>query len=146
MFTLTNQLHFLITCIGDALNVNVNRTKLLKNTGKCSNLEFLLEELKITRVGETVAWSNSMEGHAQKMRWEISRTDEQKDRVIIQSLKSLHGLDSVVVQSFLAQENMWQSALWSCLTGPDQIKVPMPVSDRFPSGSTLWSPKCVLRA
>ena len=43
---LENQHHFLTTCIWDALNVNANRTKILLNTsGKCSNHEFLLEQL-----------------------------------------------------------------------------------------------------
>ena len=44
---LTNQLHFLLRNVWDALNVNVNRTKVLfKSTEKCSNPEFLLEQLK----------------------------------------------------------------------------------------------------
>ena len=43
---LENQRHFLTTCIWDALNVNANRTRILLNTsGKCSNHEFLLEQL-----------------------------------------------------------------------------------------------------
>ena len=41
----------LTTCIEDALNVNVNRTKLfLRNTKKCWNYVFPLKQLKNTRV------------------------------------------------------------------------------------------------
>ena len=40
---------------------------------------------------KTVTLSYDMEGHAQKMRREILRTGEQKDRAAIQSLKSLLG-------------------------------------------------------
>ena len=48
-----NQLRFLTTRIGDALNVNANRTKsLLMNTETCLNHE-LLQELRISWVGET---------------------------------------------------------------------------------------------
>ena len=58
------------------------------------------------------------------------------------------GAQSVVAQFLSCAGYMWQSTLWSYLTGTDQIKVPMRVhvSDRFHSGWTLWSPKYVLIA
>ena len=43
----------LITCTWDALNANVNQTRVwLKNTGKCSNRESLTEQLKSYLVGK----------------------------------------------------------------------------------------------
>ena len=56
----------------DALNVNVNRTKvLLRNTKRCSNHESPPEQLKSCLVGKnltqkTVAWSYDMKSHAKK--------------------------------------------------------------------------------
>ena len=64
MLMLTNQLHILITCIWDALNVNVGRTKsTLMITEKCSNHEFPGWEKPHAK---TVAWSYDVEGHAQQ--------------------------------------------------------------------------------
>ena len=46
-YTLTNQLHFLITYTWDALTANANGTKVsLTKTEKCSNHEFPPEQLK----------------------------------------------------------------------------------------------------
>ena len=52
-------------------SMNANRPKLLlRRTEKCSNHEFLLEQLKNYQGGKTqtktVAWSYDMERHAQK--------------------------------------------------------------------------------
>ena len=58
--------------IWGALNVNVNRTRaLLINLQQCSNREFVLLQLKITKMqkkthAEAVAWSYDMEGPAKK--------------------------------------------------------------------------------
>ena len=65
-------------------------------TEKCSNHEFLLEQVKNYQGGEkpranTVAWSYDMERHAKKVRREMLRTGEQKDGAVKQSLKSLLG-------------------------------------------------------
>ena len=50
-----NQFHFLLTFFGDALNVNASRTKsLLMNTEKCSDHEFLLEQLKNYKGGKNL--------------------------------------------------------------------------------------------
>ena len=55
VYIVSNQHHFLITYIWDALNVNVFRTKLLLNsTEKCSNHEFLLEQPKNYQGGKTL--------------------------------------------------------------------------------------------
>ena len=54
---------------------------LFTNTQKCSNHKYLLEQLKNYQGGKTdaktVARSYDMEGHAQKMRWEIPWTGKQ---------------------------------------------------------------------
>ena len=58
-----DKLHFLITCSGDALNVNASRSTLfLKSTEKCSNHEFLLEQLEITqrRVRGPTVWKDML--------------------------------------------------------------------------------------
>ena len=66
---LTNRLHFLVTYIWDAFNVNVNRTKLLSRSAeKCSNHEFLLEQRKNYWCGQNLTQRrlHNMEGHARK--------------------------------------------------------------------------------
>ena len=61
MLILTNQLHFLITCIWDVLNVNANRTKSILNIiQKCLNHVFLLEQLKNYQGGKNLAPDHSM--------------------------------------------------------------------------------------
>ena len=55
-WTLIDPHHFLIMCTGDAPNVNASRTKpLLMKTKTCSNLEFLLEQLKNCQGGKNLA-------------------------------------------------------------------------------------------
>ena len=55
---LTNQLHFLITYTWDVLNVNANRMKLLlRNTHRCLNHVFLLEQLKSCQGGRSFTQS-----------------------------------------------------------------------------------------
>ena len=91
---LTNQLHFLITYIWDALNMNVNRTKLLwRSTEKCSNHEFCWSNWKFSRVGKASREDGCVvlrHGRTcSKMRWKILRTGHQKDRATVKSFKSL---------------------------------------------------------
>ena len=69
MLILMNLLHFLITYIWDALNVNISRTiSLLMNTEKCSNHEFLLHGRTCSKIelankkcytkSQVLAWMN----------------------------------------------------------------------------------------
>ena len=52
---LTNQTHFLITCVRDALRVNANRLKLsLNDVQKCSYHVFLMEEQRKYRDGKNL--------------------------------------------------------------------------------------------
>ena len=73
------------------LNLKANWMKLvLKNIQRCLNHVYLLEQLKITRMGKTSRKNNSS-----KMRWAMLRTGKQKDRGVIQSFRSLSGWPSI---------------------------------------------------
>ena len=76
MLVLTNQLHFMITNFWDAVNVNASRTKsLLMNTGKCSNHEFLLKQLKIYHCGRNLAQKLSRGPMTWKVMWKSALKD-----------------------------------------------------------------------
>ena len=61
---LTNQHHFLTTCIWDALNVNANQMRpSLNSTQKCLSHVFLLEQLNNYRGGNPTTWKD-MRKHA----------------------------------------------------------------------------------
>ena len=99
LLILTSQLHFLITYIWDVLNVNGNRMK--SYWGIYKNVwitYFCWSTWKNYQVGETLRKDGRMvvrHGRTcSKMRWEMLRTGEQKDRAVIQSLKALIGWSS----------------------------------------------------
>ena len=83
--------------IWDALNVNVNRTKtfFVKKKKKCSSREFLLPQLKNTRMVDTsrkhcrvvLRFGKTCE----KLRREVLWTDKQKDGAIVHSFDALLG-------------------------------------------------------
>ena len=85
---------FLDHVIGVAFNVNASRTKvLLRHTEKCSNHEFLLEQLKDLPEwkkphAKTVAWSHDMEGHAIKCVERYCELANKKGRAVAQSYNS----------------------------------------------------------
>ena len=107
--------------LGMLPNVSANRMKIsLTSTEKCSNHEFLLEQLKNCQGGrnlttKTVAWSYDMEGHAQKMRREVLRTGGQKDRAVVQSYKSLLGRPSCQEGGTGISWRLSKSMLTDCL-------------------------------
>ena len=81
---LENQHPFLTTCIWEVVNVNPTRTKLWYTSAeKCSNHEFVLDQLKILPElekshAENVAWSYDMESHAKNaligiVNWHLKR-------------------------------------------------------------------------
>ena len=82
MLILTNQLDFLITCICEALNLRA-----------CKSNEIVIDQdrgmfesrLLVGATEKLLGW----EKPTCSIRWEILRTGEQKDRAVIQSLKSL---------------------------------------------------------
>ena len=117
---LTKQLHFLITYIWDALNVNVNRTKLLSmDTEICSNHEFLLEQLTITRVGKASRKNGCVflwHGRTcSKMRGNILLAGKQQDRATVQSFKPLLGWSPLQERGAWFSWRNVKSVLTNCL-------------------------------
>ena len=94
-----NPQHFLITYIGDVVNVNANRMKsLLRNIQRCLNHAFLLEQLKSYQGGKnltqkqsrgTTTWKDILENPLR----DIASWHTKRWRAVIQSLKSLLGED-----------------------------------------------------
>ena len=86
LWTSENQHHFLTTCILDALNVNVKRTKLFLIKKEKSNM---------TRVGETSRKDSRMvlrHGRTcSKVRRKVLWTGKQKERTLVQSFNSMLG-------------------------------------------------------
>ena len=76
--------------------VNVNRTKLSwRSAEKCSNHEFLLEQLKNYRCGKNLTQRRlrgpMMEGHAPNALKDTANWRKKKHRAAVQSFKSLLG-------------------------------------------------------
>ena len=103
----TNPHHFLTTCTWDALSVNTNQMKQsLNDIQRCLSHVFVLEQLTNYRSGKnlthTMAWSNDMEGHAQKC---VERYCElaNKSGSTFSSFASLFGRSSIQKRRNLKQ-------------------------------------------
>ena len=137
---LMNPRHFLITQIWNALNVNVNRTKLLLSTEKCANHEFLLEQLKKDQ-GEKTSRKNSrvVLRHGKtcsKMRWERLRAGNQKSGAVTNSWrKNLNQLDNY--QEY-AHNFSWHPSTWHVLV--DQTFCGLQY--KLAKASTKWTQAC----
>ena len=98
--------------------------QLLNDIQRCLNHVFLLEQLKNSRGGKSlaqkpVAWSYAMEGHAQKMRRAILRTGKQESGAALQKVSSpclddhqfkLEELESVGELSEVCSQNCLKKA------------------------------------
>ena len=114
------QHHFLTTYTWDALNVNANRTRsLLTNTEKCSNHEFLLEQLRHCQGGRILTqklsrgstkWKDMRKSALRgTSNWQI------KDRAIVQSLSSLLRWSSLQEGTGISWKIVrfsWSACIW----------------------------------
>ena len=93
-----------------------------------------------------VAWSCDIEGHAQKMRWEILRTGKQKDGAVAQSFKPLLGWSSIQEGGLNQLENYQKyggKLSWNVCTWHEMVDLTFLVRDPTCSSShqmdtSLW--------